>query len=154
MAIETEDGYSFHRFYLGITNVSLAPNVTGFGYKAEFYGDEMVQQQIASIGYNLWLTEGHVANRTIEGFRNSLTLQLKNFDVGNYGETPVNASVSITLADGTVIESSVTSMSMRTMLENINAQYDKYSDVQLSAVKAMIEKYAIIKSWDTENLFA
>ena len=153
MAIVETDGVSFHRFYMGITKLSLTPAVTGFGYKAEFYGDEMVQQQIASIGYKLWITENAVVTRT-NTFKNTLTLRLKNFDVVNYGETPVNASVNITLTDGTVIESGVTSMSMRDMLESINSVHTQYSEAQLTAVKEMIEKHAIIKSWDTENLFA
>lgn len=154
MAIETENGYTFHRFFLGITHVSLVPNVTGFGYKAEFYGDEMVQQQIASVGYNLWITEDYVINRTAAGFRNYLTLRLQNFDVINYGETPVHASVSIMLTDGTIIESNVASMSMREMLEAINTDYARFTSAQISAIQAMIEKHAIIKSWDTGNLCA
>ena len=150
MTIETESGYTFHRFYLGITKLSLAPNVTGFGYKAEFYGDEMVQAQIAATGFKLWLK----VSQSKDGFQNKLTLRLRDFDVENHGESPVNANVFLTLTDGTVIESSVASVSMRTMLENINAQYGNFSATQLSAIKAMIEKHAIIKSWNTEKLYA
>ena len=153
MTIGTDDGYTFHRFYLGITNVSLAPSVTGFGYKAEFYGDEMVQSQIASIGYSLWLTEDIVLSRTA-AFQNQLTLRLKNYNVNSYGETPVNAKVYMTLKDGTKLESAVHSYSMRTILETINAEYAGYSAQQLAAIQAMVEKYAVIKDWDTANLFA
>ena len=42
VTIATDNGYTFHRFYVGITKQSLAPSVTGVGYKAEFYADEMV----------------------------------------------------------------------------------------------------------------
>ena len=55
LAVQGENGYTFHRIYLGVTNVSLAPSVTGFGYKAEFYADATAQTQIQSVGYNLWL---------------------------------------------------------------------------------------------------
>ena len=152
LTIQTEKGYTFHRFYLGITQVSLAPNVTGFGYKAEFYGDAMVRTQIASVGYNLWLTEDRVISKRAD-FKNSLTLRLKNFDVENFGEALVNANVFITLNDGTVIESGVSAMSMRQMLETINTDYRVYSQTQLDAVKAMIEKYPIMKTWDTAELY-
>ena len=153
LTIATEAGYTFHHFYVGITHMSLAPNVTGFGYKAAFYCDEMVQQQIDSIGYQLWLTEDLVINRTAD-FKDSLTLRLKNFDVTNYGETPVSAKVCINLKDGKMLTSGVTAVSMRNVLETINADYTSLSAQQLSAVKAMIEKYSIIQSWNVNNLFA
>lgn len=153
MAIETEGGYSFHRFYLGITKVSLDPTVTGFGYKAEFHGDAMVQAQIASVGYNLWITEDHVVSRTA-AFKNSLTLRLKNFDVENYGQTPVHANVFITLTDGTVIESEAASMSMRQMLELINTRYSSFTATQLEAVADMIEKHETMQSWNVANLYS
>lgn len=153
LTIATEAGYTFHHFYVGITHMSLAPNVTGFGYKAAFYCDEMVQQQIDSIGYQLWLTEDLVINRTAD-FKDSLTLRLKNFDVTNYGETPVSAKACINLKDGKMLTSGVTAVSMRKVLETINADYTSLSAQQLSAVKAMIEKYSIIQSWNVNNLFA
>ncbi len=153
LAVAEGEGVSFHRFYMGITKLSLAPAVTGFGYKAEFYGDEAVQAQIASIGYKLWLTENAVATRTT-AFKNTVTLRLKNFDVVNYGETDVNACVMITLVDGTVIESIPTAMSMRDMMEAINADYTLYDADQLAAVQTMIESNPIIKTWDTANLYA
>ena len=153
MAIETETGYTFHRFYLGITHVSLAPTVTGFGYKAAFYGDEMVQNRIASIGYDLWLTEDHVVSRSLEGFKNSLTLRLKNLDVANYGEAPINANVVITLWDGTMIESAVHSDSLRQTMEKISAAYlltpDVYSQEQIQALQQMIlDNDEAMKYWD------
>ena len=112
----------------------------------------MVRTQIASVGYNLWLTEDRVISKRAD-FKNSLTLRLKNFDVENFGEALVNANVFITLNDGTVIESGVSAMSMRQMLETINTDYRVYSQTQLDAVKAMIEKYPIMKTWDTAELY-
>ena len=152
MTIETANGYTFHRFYLGITNISLAPTVTGFGYKAEFYGDEMVQAEIASIGYNLWLTEDLVISRT-SAFKNMLTLRLKNFDVAGYGESPVKACVTITLTDGTIIESATASYSMRQVVEDINANWGSYSIAQRNAVKAMCEKIRqIVSRWNLDKI--
>ena len=151
MAIAEGEGVSFHRFYMGITNVSLKPDAVGFGYKAEFYGDEAVQTQIASVGYNLWLTENLVVTRTAD-FKNVLTLRLKNFDVANYGEAAVNASVMITLVDGSVIESGVTSYSMRQMLELISSQFDAYTMVQKKAVQAMCLAQEATHSWNIANI--
>ena len=152
LTIATESGYTFHRYYLGITNISLAPSVTGFGYKAEFYGDEMVQSQIESIGYNLWLTEDRVVSRTA-GFKNSLTLRLKNFDVANYGNVPVNACVTITLTDGTVITGAPHSHTLQQALETVNSHYADFTASQLAAVSAMIEANPVMQTWQVENIY-
>ena len=151
MTIAGESGYSFHRYYVGIAAVSLAPSVTGFGYKAAFFGDAMVQAQVESVGYDLWLTEDIVVNRSVD-FQNSVTLRLKNFDAANYGNTPVNAKAIMTLVDGTVLEGSVQSWSLQQMVEVINADYTAYSADQLAAVKAMIEANPVMLNWQVENL--
>ena len=103
LAVKEDSGLSFHRFYVGITNISLAPAVTGFGYKAEFYGDSKVQAQVQSIGYNLGLEGHNPITRTNETFKNILTLRIKNFDVANYGETAVNAKAIMNLKNGQVL---------------------------------------------------
>ncbi|MBR5570239.1 MAG: hypothetical protein IKW10_05015 [Oscillospiraceae bacterium] len=154
LAIAEEDGVSFHRFYMGITKVSLAPAVTGFGYKAEFYGDDAVKAQIASIGYNLWLTEDLVVTRTA-AFQNLLTLRLKNVNVENYGEAGVNASVFVTLKDGTVITGATYTNNLRQTVEQVNEAFAQYTAAQKLAVKAMCEKYETIKSvWSVANILA
>ena len=154
LTIHTEHGYTFHRFYAGITKVSLKPSVTGFGYKAEFYGDYMVQAQIASIGYNLWLTEDRVVSKTAD-FKNSLTLRLQNFDVANYGETDINANVFITLTDGTVLTGQTCSYNMRQIVELVNTGFDTYSQEQKLAVQTMCQKYDVIENrWDVANILA
>ncbi len=151
MSVKTESGYTFHRFYMGITHVSLAPQVTGFGYRAMFCGDAMVQSQIASVGYSLWLTEERVISRTAN-FKNTLTLRLKNFDVAGYSETPVNAMVTMTLLDGTVIEGAVHTTTLRRAVESINENYAVYSDTQLAAMRDMIADNPIMQSWRVENI--
>ena len=153
LAIAEGEGVSFHRFYMGITKVSLVPASTGFGYKAEFYGDTAVQTQIQSIGYKLWITEDRVISRTT-AFKNLLTLRLRNFDVVNYGETDINASVMITLVNGEVIDSMSTAKSMRNVVEQIDAAFANYDATQQAAVKAMCEKYEVIKSWNIANIWA
>ena len=152
LTIATDNGYTFHKYFMGITHLSLAPTVTGFGYKAEFYGDEMVQSKIASIGFNLWLDGGKTVSRTT-AFQNKLTLRLKNFDVANYGQTPVNANVTITLTDGAVIDSSTVSYSLRQMVEIVNEQYIALNRSQLSAIQTMITNNPVMRSWQVENLY-
>ena len=151
MSVKTEDGYTFHRFYLGITNISLNPVAVGFGYKAEFYGDEMVQSMISSVGYNLWMTEDVVINR-VSKFRNSCTLLLKNFDVINYANVHVNACATITLLDGTVIKGATHSHTMQNVVESINENYTKYTESQLEAVCTMILANPAMRTWAVDNI--
>jgi len=152
MTVGTDDGYTFHRFYLGITKLSLDPIAVGFGYKAEFYGDELVQSKIDTIGYNLWLTEDRVISRSIK-FKNMLTLRLNNFDVENYGEVPIYACVVITLIDGSAIESTITSYSMRQVVEKINESYENLNTDELFAVRNMIAHHSTMLFWSVGNIY-
>lgn len=155
VTVATDGGYSFHRLFLDITQLTLAPNADGFGYKAEFYGDEMVQEQIAAIGYDLWIDLDRVVSKTT-AYQENLTLRLKNFPVASYGETPVNAQVTVTLTDGTVLKSETVSVSLRTMVEMLNAEYGwgdlDLTQAQLTAVRNMIERHPVMESWDIAGL--
>ena len=158
LAIQNENGWTFNRYFLGLTHVSLKPDVCGVGYKGYYVGNAAVQaalSQTDTFGYTLALEGGVSVSRTIDGCESGriVTLRVKNFDLQNYGEAMLSAKVFLTLADGTVLESGEVSMSMRMIMEEINARAASFSSQQLAAVKAMIEKYPIIKTWDTANLY-
>jgi len=153
MTIETENGYTFHRFYMAITKVSVNTANTGFGYKAVFYGDDMVKAQIDSFGFNLNL-EGNdtVITKSLDASKLEMgreySLLLKNFDIEEYGQTAVNAEVFLKLKDGSQIESSTVSYSMMSMLQKVCRVLTKFSDGQLRALRAMCQPYAdIMKNW-------
>ncbi len=154
MVIGENGVYAPHKYYVGITHVSLDTNVTGFGYKAGFYGDAAVQAQIANIGYELWLTEDHVVTRTLDKFQNVVTLRLKNFLVESYGEAPVNAKAVITLTDGTKLESAVNSYSMRSMIELLNDSAADFEVAQLQNVAMFIKKNPVMENWNVANILA
>ena len=154
MTIATDEGYTFHRFYLGITHLNLVPATTGFGYKAQFRGDEMVHSYVDSVAYDLWITESNVVSRTINGFTDKCSLRLNNVDVQHYGQTPVYARVSMTLADGTVVEGAVHASTFRDLVEAVDLQADSLTADQLAAVRAMIAKYPIMQTWYLDNLFS
>ena len=158
MAIKDENGYSFHRFYLGITHMNLSPGTTGVGYKAVFYGDEMVVANLDSFGYTMTLGDctPKTAMKTASSFVSgkTVTLRIDNYDVEQYSQTNLTACVVLKLADGTVIESTVVTMTFRGLMEQLNANYTALTSEQLNAVAEMIKKYAIIISWDLKNLLA
>jgi len=116
LTICTDGSYSFHRFYMGITHMSLSCADMGLGYKATIWGDAMVLAQLDSEqGFSFWLQlEGNrpvgshfQREQLVSG--QSVSLRIRNFDVDNYGEARLSAIVSIKLADGTVIDSPMVS---------------------------------------------
>lgn len=156
LTIRNEYGYSFHRFFLGITHMTLKPTTDGVGYKAVFYGDEAVVGEIESFGYKLQLDgfEPMTVAMKQGGFASGemVSLRIENFDVAQFGETSLQAVVVLEFADGNVVESQQHSMTLRGLFETLNANAAILSAQQLNAVSAMIEKYPIIRSWDVENL--
>jgi len=157
MAIKDESGWSFHRFYLGISHLSLRPATTGVGYKGVFYGDRMVAANLSSFGFTLQLQGNNPVTVTLAADKfasgKTFTLRIDNFDVEKYGETALMACATLQLADGTVIQSTAASMTMRSLMEQLNTVTDTLSEAQLTSIKAMIEKYVIIKAWNTANLY-
>ena len=155
MVIGQDGVYAPHRYSFGITHLSLQPSVTGFGYKATFRGDEAVQNQIAAIGYDLWLDgQETVVSCTTGEFKEILSLRLTGFQVEKFGETPVHAKAVMVLADGTRLESTVRSYSMRTMVELINDTYANFTKTQLKAAANMILANETMGGWKVANITA
>ena len=157
MVIADQEGVTFHRFYLGVTHINLKPGVTGVGYKAVFAGDDMVKAQIEYYGFNLWVGAGqkHTASKTGDTFTSlkTVTLRLQNFDVENYGEASINATVFIVLSDGTTIESGAYSYTLRSLLETVNSNVSSFTQEQMSALKAMCQVYSdVMADWDIGNV--
>ena len=158
VTIETENGYTFHRFYVGITKQSLAPNVTGVGYKAVFCGDEMVKAAMdaeKAYGYELHLdgyaTVSRSKNRDSFISGDEVTLRVNHFDAENFGDTKLYASVWVNLG-GEVIHSAEYEMTLRGMVETINKNYKRFSEKQLQAMRDMIAENPVMETWDVENL--
>ena len=152
MTVSENGYYTFHRMYLGITHTSLAPLDTGVGFKATFCGSDEVKAQVKSIGYRLWIWEDHVITRSVDGFRDSLSLRIKNFDPVLYGQTPVYATVFMTMQDGTVLESTVNTVTLQEAVESVNRNYTDYTSEQLDAVWAMVEAHPVMQGWAVDNL--
>lgn len=151
MTVHTDAGYTFNRFYLGVTHVNLNPKVTGLGYVAEFYGDHLVRGQIASVGYDLWLSPTSVVSANRD-FSNSLSLQLRNVDAARYGQSPINACATMTLTDGTVLKSATAEYTLRQVVELVNSTYKNYNTQQLTLVRTMLNANPIMKNWNISNL--
>lgn len=158
VAVPGDTGYTFHRLYLSITHLTLKPAAEGVGYKAVFAADDTLTAYMDSYGYTLQLNgfDAYVCTKDSSEFisLDTLTLRIENFDVANYGETELYAKVCVTLADGTVIESTQQTMTLKALVEAVNANVSAYTVDQLSALQAMIAKYEIMQSWDVSNITA
>ena len=158
MTVKNADGsYGFYRFYVGITKKTLAPTVTGVGYKAEFYGSNAVKGNVASFGYVLQLGDFNEVTRTVGAEElvagkdgKTLTLRIKNYDVVKYGETELTAKAVMVLNDGTVIEGAEHTLTLKDLVEFINANIGDYTEEQIQAVKAMLLPYEL--DWDISNI--
>jgi len=160
MTIADETGYTFHRFYLGLTKVTLRPNSTGFGYKAQFCGDAAVQALVDSFGFQLQLDgQNTVLTQALTSAywdsQKEFSLVLQNYDIANFGETKVHSQVFLNLKDGTAIESGIVSYSMMTMLQKVCLVLNSFTEDQIQSVKAMCQAYvAYMENWDIDELIA
>jgi len=163
VTVTEEDGISFHRIYLGVTKLTLRTESNGFGYKAVFYADEKAQALLNAddaFGFRLSLgdsTAVKTAGKALASFQSGkeVSLLLKNFDIAAYGDTDVNATVYLKLEDGTVIESSKYSYSMKDMLETLNGAFADMSATQQEALKTFCaDNAAAMEGWAIENITA
>ena len=161
MAIKDEGGISFHRFFLGVVYVSLQPCATGLGFKAIFAGDQKVVEQLdeeQAYGYKLWLEDGDpvcVYNDRVHFVSGrKVSMLVNNYDIENFGEAQLHAVVMLQLKDGTLIQSTEVSTSMRAMLENLNDHISILSKTQLSALLEMLNEHPIIKLWKTSGFYS
>lgn len=155
LAVKTEKGYTFHRFYMGITHMTLRPGQQGVGFKAVFYGDEAVRSQIADTGYTLTLEGFSSKSQWQEGsFESGATISLliRNFDAEKYGEVPLTARLSLRLTDGTVIESSSCTMTLRGLMEQLNQTPRLLTDAQKLQIAQWVTKNPAMGNWKIENI--
>ena len=167
LTLEDENGYSFHRFYMAVTKVSLRPAVTGVGYKAMVIASEQVRQQLAAssgYGYRLWLDPGNKVARGFPGEKlvgtQEMTLRINNYlsaektaeENTRRGEQPVYASVYLRLKDGTMIETEPVAYSFRDMLELADLHYSDCTQNQKAALTNLSAKYSkSMMAWDISN---
>ena len=170
LAVESGGAWSFHRFYMGVTKLSLKTNTegVGVGYRAVFSGSTAVARQLAeeeAYGYKLWVSEDTVITKALGkaefAGRTDLTLRVENFlsplktseENRNNAQLPVYASVFIKLADGTVIENDPVVYTFQDMIELADPNFDSYTQAQQSALTKMSADYGLaMVGWDVPHI--
>ena len=165
LSVREEGGYSFHRFYMAITKVSVNPGSVGVGYKARFIGSEAVQQSLSNglaYGYSLWLEGG---SKLVRGYKatqfggdREMTLRINNFLTdGNdqnaqRAQTPLYAGVYLRLSDGTMIETAPVCYTFKDILELANENYSSFSKAQKNGLDSLSDRFFdVMRGYDISN---
>lgn len=161
LAIQEETGYTFHRFYIGLTHVTVNMKHSGLGYKGAFYGDEKVISQLdpqEAFGFRLQLNGFKSVSRSLAAEKvvsgETVALRVDNYQIEEHGETPLSAWIYVKLSDGTVIQTATRTVTMRKMVEDINKLAASYSAAKLQNLLAMLEPFPVTKTWNIENILA
>lgn len=172
LAVEQEDGWSFHRFYMGVSHSSFSPTGSGIGYKALFAGDEWVKSALDSqAGYGLELslntdfadsvcatftqnsfpTNGTACSKTLL-LKNILTTDMSLAEQLENGNRTVYVRTFLTLSDGTRICSGRIGLSMKLLLRAVSNRYDTYTEVQKLSLDSFRRAYPeLCEEWNVFN---
>ena len=167
LCVEDAGSYSFHRFYVGITHMTLRPSTYGVGYKAYFAGDAQVKAALSgsnAFGYDLWLEEGGIVRRGYNADQftggREVTLRIDNFISSNRtteenltrARMDVHASAYVRFADGTVINSAAVCYNLQDMTELVDAQYSSLSKTNRNAYLGLVRGFSeMMIGWDIPN---
>ena len=166
---QTYTRYYFDRFYIGISAITLNPYTGEIGYTGKIGGNANVQAALAdenAFGYKLTLegnataTTGSAKADFVTGSTgNTLTLTIQN-QLEAVNEDPslaplkVTATMFITLADGTVIESAPYAYSIIDMFKLVDNGFNGMSASAKASMKNLYTEYEVMKDWNLTNLAA
>ena len=168
IAIVDDSGYTFHRYYVGITHVSLHPDMVALGYKATFAADATVLSYVENFGYQLGIDPNNMKHFYKAGaFENGqvLTLRLKNIlsdgndslnQIGATAQIYGSAFATVNLGDQQIVlSSSLHETSLQRVLETVNTNWNSIAYSRKSAVKGMIDRYPdYMTQWNINNIWA
>lgn len=149
VVLPNEDGsVSAHRYVAAITHKSLKPNQDALGFKASFSADEVARAAVIGYGFNMWVENGDVKTFTkndgFDGTGHTATLRLQNILAAGGGETSIygNAFINFNVNGETVTATtSNATTSMKQMIEDVNSNVNEYTQEQMEAVQALVNKY-------------
>ena len=179
VAIEEENGTSYHRLELRIISVNLRPTTVGIYYGGSFGGDEAVKAQVEYYGTALSLTgaptvqeikadkyyskhtafsgdswvcgeTGKAYGTLLKGIWKDTNSAQKN---AMNAETQIHSVCYVQLTDGTIILGAPVSMSLRDVVEKADGNWENLDAQQTAAMQTMYEAYKdIMGPWDIPNL--
>lgn len=154
-AIEEEGVLSFHRFFAGVTHMTLRPSNAGFGFKAGFYGDEVVTRYVTGYGMKVWLTQDKVQALALEGAFTSgaaKSLRIQNILTGSpsdaqRAQTDIYGSAYVTFdfdGETVTLESTPVNASLADLVNAVNGNTAGCTEAQLETLKAFVTTYKTV----------
>lgn len=181
LAVEEAEGTSYHRLDLQINTVNLRPSTVGIYYGGSFGGDETVKARVGCYGTALSLSgvptaeeiaadqyysrhtafagdswvcgeSGKAYGTLLKGiWKQTNTLQQ---NIAN-AERKIYSVSYVQLTDGTILLGEPVCMSLRDVVEKVDARWDTLDDQQIAGMQAMYKEYeAAMNSWEIPNLEA
>lgn len=155
VTLPTESGYTFHRYYMGVTHMSLKAGTQGVGYKAVFAGDPMVLAAVDSFGYSLQLGSYAPFAAVQDGSKlvsgKTVSLRIDGFQVEDYGEADLTAQVFLTV-NGETLFSTGYATTLKDLVQAVDSNPGDYTEKQLAQLKQWLSQYEITKDWNLSNL--
>lgn len=171
LQVTGEEGISFHRVALEITDMTLRPDCAGVYYKCDFSGDEMIADRVQRYGVALSL-QGEPTAEALgvasyftdfqpgQGINSGSSTLLRGImKPGNRQQTNAsNAELEVygraylQTAEGYVFGATVR-RSLRQQLELVDTLWETLEETQQAAVEGMYQAYtAILDSWNIPNI--
>ncbi|MBR5570066.1 MAG: hypothetical protein IKW10_04135 [Oscillospiraceae bacterium] len=166
-----QDGvYSAHRFYAGISSITLVTGNVSLGYKATFLADSVINAMVSSYGYCLSVNDYAAKEMLQYGAieKSEMTLLLTNIlsenaSVSKIGATATiygNAIIAFNLEDSVVeFQGNVHDITLREAVEAVNETLhndrNAYSAAQVQAVRDMYNTYAdYMTDWSVDAILS
>lgn len=170
LMITEEDGVSFHRVNLQVTDMTFRASRAGVYYRCSFAGDEVVARNVSACGVALSVDGAPTEQAPgvlsqFEGFlagtnnQNSTLLHgiLKesrtNERNAQYAAMPIYGSAYIQTKEGKYIFGTAVSRSLRQQLELIDQQWAELTQEQKDVLVQFCKTYSqVASSWELPNL--
>ncbi len=180
VAVETENGISFHRLGIAITGVSLRTAASGIYFKASWECDKVLQEKITSFGVAVSTNEmpgadfasdadtlyTAIAKESFVSGQPVTSAMIENIikegeDNQTRGTMPIYAAPYAVIGDLTIIgDDNAPTMggviySLKSVLQGINRVWPKLTEVQQQSVRDLYAMDAeVFKTWDLYNITA
>lgn len=173
VAIKEWEGYTFHRFYLGITHATYHVPSGGIGCKAAFAGDSTVKSALGERGlYGIQISISEEFEYGVETYfpanefpaqgkaqsRSLLIMNIIGADIP-LGEMIANAEMSIyaraviAFPNGTVIYSNPCRSSLKELVQEADRNFENLTAVQQLHLRNLCIQYAnLVKDWGLKNV--
>ena len=176
LAIKEDGSYSFHRFYFGISHISMNPDTAGIGYRATFAGSAAVKNYLdAAAGFGLvasasgipadledgvaaafasneFAEEGQTVTKRVL-IQNILEENLSEEELAERGQTVISAVSFLQTKNGDVIFSSSQEHSLQAMFEALDVSYRTYDKANRKKLMTLYGKYeSLMEGWVLPNL--